>query len=100
METQPEGQIAMRKYTTALVIAAALAATIAEDKQTSSGPNMGHGMMGDDNNGGGMMGMMKMMKQMSQMMDHCSNMMSGIRPNEQWRSSLRRKDDGGHETQP
>jgi hypothetical protein len=72
------------------VIAAALAATIAaipalyaEDNQTRSGP-MRHGMMGDDNNGGGM-GMMKMMKQMSQMMDHCSNMMSNSRPNEQWR---------------
>jgi Spy/CpxP family protein refolding chaperone len=82
----------MRKYTTALVIAAALAATIAavpalyaEGNQTPSGPMMRGGMMGDDNNGSGMMGMMKMMKQMSQMMDHCSNMMNGNRPNEQWR---------------
>jgi hypothetical protein len=82
----------MRKYTTALVIAAALAATIAaipalydEDDQTPSAPMMRHGMMGDDNNRGGMMGMMKMTGQMSQMMDHCSNMMSGSRPNEQWR---------------
>ncbi len=82
----------MRKYTTALAIAAALAATIAavpalyaEDSQTPSGPMMKGSMMADDNNGGGMMGMMKMMKQMSQMMDHCSNMMSDSRPNEQWR---------------
>jgi Spy/CpxP family protein refolding chaperone len=81
----------MRKYTTALVIAAALAATsaaipalYAEDNQTPSGPMMRHGMMGDDNNRGGM-GMMKKMKQMSQMMDHCSNMMSDSRPNDQWR---------------
>ena len=32
-----------------------------------------------------MMGTMNMMQQMSQMMDHCSTMMSGGRPNEQWR---------------
>jgi hypothetical protein len=32
-----------------------------------------------------MMGMMKMMRQMSEMMDHCGNMMSDSRPNEQWR---------------
>ena len=82
----------MRKHTTALVIAAALAATIAavptlyaDDNQTPSGSMMRGGMMGDDTNGDGMMGMMKMMKQMSQMMDHCSNMMSDSRPNQQWR---------------
>jgi Spy/CpxP family protein refolding chaperone len=82
----------MRQYTTPLVIAAALAATIvavpalyAEDNQTPSAPMVRGGMMGDDNNGGGMMGMMKMMKQMSQMMDHCDSMMSDSRPNEQWR---------------
>jgi hypothetical protein len=70
---------------------AALAATItavsalyAEDNQTPSGSMMRRGMMGHDNNGGGM-GMMKMMKQMSQMMGHCNNMMNGSRPNEQWR---------------
>ncbi len=79
----------MRKYTTALVVAAALAATIAAvpalyAEDNHSGPMMRHGMMGDDNNGGGM-GMMKMMKQMSQMMDHCSNMMNDKRPNDQWR---------------
>ncbi len=82
----------MRKHTTALAIAAALAATVAavpalyaEDNQTPSAPMMKDGMMGDDTNGDGMMGMMKMMKQMSQMMDHCSNMMSDSRPNQQWR---------------
>jgi len=79
----------MRKYTIALVIAATLAATAAAvpalyAEDNHSGPMMRHGMMGDDNNGGGM-GMMKMMKQMSQMMDHCSNMMSDSRPNDQWR---------------
>ena len=77
----------MRKHTTALVIAAALAATIAavpalyaEDSQTPSGPMMKGSMMADDNNGGGMMGMMKMM-------NGCSNMMQNARPNDQWRQN-------------
>ena len=35
----------------------------------------------------GMMGMMKMMRQTSEMMDHCNNMMSNSRPNEQWRKN-------------
>ncbi len=82
----------MRQYTTALGIAAALAATIAavpalyaEDNQAPRAPMMKGNMVGDDNNGGGMVRMMKMMKQMSQMMDHCNSMMSDSRPNEQWR---------------
>ena len=46
-------------------------------------------MMGnrDGKDGRGMMGMMKMMRQMSEMMDHCNNMMSNSRPNEQWRKT-------------
>ena len=46
-------------------------------------------MMGnrDGKDGGGMMGMMKMMRQMNEMMDHCNNMMSNSRPNEQWRKT-------------
>ena len=31
--------------------------------------------------------MMKMMRQTSEMMDHCNNMMSNSRPNEQWRKT-------------
>jgi hypothetical protein len=31
--------------------------------------------------------MMKMMRQTSEMMDHCNNMMSNSRPNEQWRKN-------------
>jgi hypothetical protein len=53
-----------------------------------SGSMTGHGMMGDGTKGdGGMMGMMKMRGQMSQMMDHCNNMMSNSRPNDQWRKN-------------
>ncbi len=79
----------------ALTIASALFAAIAaapmlhaQDSQIPSGP-MGHGMMGDGSNEGGMMSVMKMMKQMSRMMNHCNGMMEGRggngRPNDQWR---------------
>ena len=87
----------MRKLTKALLPAAILAVGVmaapslyAQGEQGPSGSTMHHGMMGDKStkNDGGMMddmmGMMKMMKQMSQMMDHCNNMMSDSRPNEQW----------------
>lgn len=86
----------MRKLTTALLLASILAAGIAaastiyaQDNQERSGSMMGRGMIGNDNrkNEGGMMGMMNMMQQMSQMMDHCSNMMSDTRPNDQWRNN-------------
>lgn len=80
----------MRKSTVALVFASVVAAAViaapalyAHDNQGSSGSMMGHGMMGDGNEGG----MMGMMKQMSQMMDHCNNMMGDSRPNEQWRKN-------------
>lgn len=85
----------MRKLTTALLLAAIVAAGIAvaptiyaQTNQELSGSMMGRGMMGDKNvkNEGGMMGMMNMMQQMSQMMDQCSNMMSDNRPNDQWRN--------------
>jgi hypothetical protein len=85
----------MRKITTALILAASVAAASSIYAQTDRGPSgsmMGHGMMGDENttNEGGMMGMMNMMQQMSRMMDHCGQMMSGNprdggRPNDQWR---------------
>ncbi len=79
----------MRKHTTALVLAsalvAALVAALAIYAEENQPPMSGHGMMRDENRGGGMMGMMKIMKQMSQIMDHCGNMMSGNRPNDQWR---------------
>lgn len=84
----------MRKLTKAILLTAALVAgTIAapalyaQSDRGSSGSMMGHGMMGDDNrgDGGGMMGMTKTMGQMSRMMDHCDNMMSDSRPNDQWR---------------
>ncbi len=45
---------------------------------------MDHGMMGNKNDKGGMMGMMK---QMSDMMDHCNSMMTDRRPNDQWRKN-------------
>lgn len=84
----------MRKLTKAILPTAILVAGIiaapalyAQGDRGSSGSMMGHGMMGDNDrsDGGGMMGMMKMMGQMSQMMDHCNNMMSDGRPNDQWR---------------
>lgn len=84
----------MRKLTKAILPTAILVAGIiaapalyAQSDRGSSGSMMGHGMMGDNNrnDGGGMMSMMKMMGQMSQMMDHCNNMMSDSRPNDQWR---------------
>jgi len=61
----------------------------AQGSQDRSGSMMGHGMMGDKaaKDQGGMTGMMKNMKQMSEMMDHCSNMMSDSRPNDQWRKN-------------
>jgi hypothetical protein len=83
----------MPNLTTALLLGSVLLAgamtapsLYAEDQQ-SSGSTMDHRMMGnrDGKDGGGMMGMMKMMRQMSEMMDHCGNMMSDSRPNEQWR---------------
>lgn len=79
----------MRKSTTILLlasalVAAAVAAPLLYAEETPSGSTMGRGMTGDDH-GGGMMGMMKMMQQMSGMIDHCSNMMSSSRPNDQWR---------------
>ncbi len=86
----------MRKLTAAvslvtILVAGALAAPslYAQGSQEPPGSMMGHGMMGDNNtkDEGGMMGMMKMMKQMGQMMDHCSNMMSDNRPNDQWRKT-------------
>ena len=74
----------MRKLTAAvslvtILVAGALAAPslYAQGSQEPPGSMMGHGMMG----------MMKMMKQMGQMMDHCSNMMSDNRPNDQWRKT-------------
>ena len=83
----------MRKYTAVLLgsvlIAGAMAAPslYAQSAQQPPGATMDNGMKGnkDGKDGGGMMGMMKMMGQMSEMMDHCSNMMSDSRPNEQWR---------------
>jgi hypothetical protein len=85
----------MRKITTALILAASVAAAssiYAQTNQEPSGSMMDHGMMGDKNtmNEGGMIGMMNMMQQMSRMMDHCGQMMSGNprdggRPNDQWR---------------
>lgn len=90
----------MCKFTKTLLLAAILVAggmaapsLYAQGDQGPSGSMMGHGMMGDNStkDGGGMMGdmpgMMKMMKQMSQMMDHCNNMMSDSRPNDQWRKN-------------
>jgi Spy/CpxP family protein refolding chaperone len=79
----------MRRYTTILLLASALAAAVVAApllyaEESPSGSMMGRGMMGADR-GGGMMGMMNMMPQMSQMMDHCNNMMSSSRPNDQWR---------------
>jgi hypothetical protein len=83
----------MRKITTALILAASVAAApsiFAQTSQESFGPMMNHEMTGDKNttNEGGMMGMMNMMQQMSRMMDHCGQMMSGHprdsgRPNDQ-----------------
>jgi hypothetical protein len=87
----------MRKLTEVLLLASIIATVVAaspalyaaQSDQEPSGSMMGHGMMSDGgtNRGGGMRGMGKMMKQMSQsqMMDHCSNMMSNGRPNDQWR---------------
>jgi hypothetical protein len=84
----------MRKLTKAILPTAILVAGIiaapalyAQSDHGSSGSMMGHGMMDDNNrsDGGGMMGMMRMMGQMSRMMDHCNNMMSDSRPNDQWR---------------
>jgi len=84
----------MRKHSTALVLASALVAAIAAAPalyaEENQPPLSGHGMMGDENRGGGMMGMMNMMKQMSQMMDHCGTMMQSRgsgRPNDQWRNT-------------
>jgi hypothetical protein len=83
----------MRNLTTALLLGSVLVAgaiaapsLYAEDQQPS-GSTMEHGMMGNKGgkDGSGMMGMMKMMRQMSEMMDHCGNMMSDSRPNDQWR---------------
>jgi len=86
----------MRKLTKAVLPATILVAGIlaapalyAQGDRGPSGSMMGHGMMGDNStkDDGGMMGMMKMMRQMSQMMDHCNNMMSNSRPNDQWRKN-------------
>jgi hypothetical protein len=65
----------------------------AEAGHDSSDSMMSHGMIGDNGTRndkgmmGDMIGMMKMMKQMTQMMDHCNNMMSDSRPNDQWRKN-------------
>lgn len=88
----------MRKLTKALLPAAILIVGVmaapslyAQGDKRPSGSMMGRDMMGDKSTKddgammGDMMGMMKMMKQMSQMMDHCNNMMSDSRPNDQWR---------------
>lgn len=74
---------------TILVAGIVAAPVLAQGDRGSSGSMMGHGMMGDNStkDNGGMMGMMKMTGQMSQMMDHCNNMMSSSRPNDQWRKS-------------
>jgi hypothetical protein len=99
----------MRKFTKTLLPAAILVAAVmvapslhAQGDQSPSGSMTGHrGMMGDtstkDDGGmtGDMMGMMKMMKQMSQMMDHCNNMMSDSRPNDQWRKNSPEPDKKG-----
>jgi len=74
----------MRKLVLASILGAAVTAApslYAQGGEEPSGSMMDHGTMGD------MTGMMKMMKQMSQMMDHCSNMMSDRRPNDQWRKN-------------
>ena len=83
----------MRKVTTALLLASTLVAgamvapsLYAQGSRESSGSMMDHGMMGDKNTKG-KGGMMGTMKQMSEMMDHCSNMMSDGRPNDQWRKN-------------
>ena len=88
----------MRKITTALILAASVAAApfiYAQTNQEPSGSIMGHGMTRDEitANEGGMMGMMNMMQQMGRMMDHCGQMMSGNapgggRPNDQWRKEM------------
>jgi hypothetical protein len=85
MRNLTKGFLLVSIIVTSVVASPALYAT--QSDQEPSGSMMGHGMMGhgDTNRGGGMMGMGKMMKQTSQMMDHCSNMMSNDRPNDQWR---------------
>jgi hypothetical protein len=77
----------MRKTATTLLLVSTLVAGAMAAPSLYGQPSdsmMGHGMMGDKNTSdkGGMMGMMK---QMSEMMDHCNSMMSGRRPNDQWR---------------
>jgi hypothetical protein len=57
----------------------------AEGNLDSSGSATDNGMMGD--NGGMMSRMMNMMRNRSQMVDHCNNMMSASRPNDQWRKN-------------
>ncbi len=86
----------MRNLATTLVLTSILVAGVmaapslyAQGSQDQSGSMMGHGMMGDNNtrDEGGMRGMMNMMKRMNEMMDHCNNMMSNDRPNDQWRKN-------------
>ena len=82
----------MRKPTTALLLASTLVAGViaapslfAQGGRDPSGSMMDHGMMGDKSTRD--KGGMGMMSQMSEMMDHCSNMMSDSRPNDQWRKN-------------
>jgi hypothetical protein len=82
----------MRKFPIGSVVASILVASIvaapslsAEGNRDSSGSATDNGIMGDN---GRMMGsMMNVMRNRSQMMDHCNNMMSASRPNDQWRKN-------------
>ncbi len=71
----------MRNVTTAVLLGSVLVAgaMAAPSLYAQSAGNE------DGKDGGRMMGMMRMMRQMSEMMDHCGNMMSDSRPNDQWR---------------
>jgi hypothetical protein len=92
----------MRKFKTVLLLIATLVGGLAvvpllhaQDGKNMPSTPMGQGMMGDDNNGSGMMGMMRMMQGMSRMMDHCNGMMNRSRPNDQWRNEKRSGQDNG-----
>jgi hypothetical protein len=81
----------MRKVTTTFLLASTLVAGVmaapslyAQSSQERSSSMMDHGMLGNKNDKGGMMGMMK---QMNEMMDHCNSMMTDRRPNDQWRKN-------------
>jgi hypothetical protein len=78
-----KGETPMRNLTTAVLLGSVLVAgvMVAPSLYAQSAGNE------DGKDGGGMMGMMRMMRQMGQMMDHCNNMMSDSRPNEQWRKN-------------